>query len=111
VSSSGRLSPKKARLFGASAVEKLEVELNVRELPDTRAGHIALLMNDLLQKCIVWLSEKMILERLTMRKISMAEMYRFVAELLYSHCTGFSVKKTIKILSEFGHNPPSLEIT
>jgi hypothetical protein len=101
----------KARLFGASAVEKLEVELNVRELPDTRAGHVALLMNDVLQKCMVWLNEKVVLERLTMRKISMADMYRFVAVLLYSHCTGFSVTKTIQKLSELGQNPPSLERT
>jgi hypothetical protein len=41
----------------------------------------------------------------------MADMYRFVAVLLYSHCTVFSVTTTIQKLSELGQNNPSLERT
>jgi hypothetical protein len=47
----------RARLFCQAAVSKIEIELKVRRLPHSRAGHLILLMDELLQLCLSWLNE------------------------------------------------------
>ena len=34
--------------------------------------------------------------------ISMSDMYKFLAVILYSHCTGFSMKKVVSLLGADG---------
>ena len=99
----------KARLFGSCAVERLKVARTIRELPMTRAGHVVLFMDSILNKCFLWLNELIILRSLEMKRLGLDDMYRYVAVLLLSHCTGFSFAKTIGMILDCGCTPPALE--
>ena len=88
----------RARLFCSSAVSHLEVERNVLELPESRAGHVVLLGMDVIHKCMGWLNQRMVLVRRPEKRVDIPGMYRFLAVVMVSHCTGFSLEKSIEIL-------------
>ena len=95
----------RARLFCASAVNHIQVELDVRSLQATRVGLIVLLVDDVLYLCLKWLNEHVMLNEKQMNCFKKHEMYRYLAVLLFSHCTGFSFGKTMEILSDCGCSP------
>lgn len=99
----------RARLFCSSAVSHLEVERNVRELRESRAGHVVLLTMDVMHKCICWLNERMVLVGRPEKRLDIPGMYRFLAVLMFSHCTRFSLEKSIEILEALDATAPKLD--
>ena len=99
----------RARLFCSSAADRLEVERSVRSLPSSRVGHVVLFMDEILSTCQTWLNEYIVLNSCEGECLGLDDMYRFVAVLLMSHCTGFSFARTIRLLNECGSKAPSLD--
>ena len=99
----------RARLFCSSAVSHLQVERNVRELPESRAGHVVLLTMDVMHKCMGWLNERMVLVGRPEKRVDIPGMYRFLAVLIFAHCTGFSFEKSIEILEALDGTAPKLD--
>ena len=94
-----------------SALDRLHVQRTVREVPRDRFGFVVLFMDALPSKCMTWLHEYIILEKLNEyiilenlneERIRLDDMYRYVAVLLLSHCTGFSFQKTISLMGGTG---------
>ena len=99
----------RARLFCSSAMERLEIERVVRQLEPTRAGSLVLFMDELLHTCMTWLNEYIVLQRRSMKPLTIYDLYCYVAILLMSHCTGISFQKTTDIMQRDGCKTPSLE--
>jgi len=97
----------RARLFCRSSVSKMKLELTVREIIPTRAGFMVLMMNGLLRQLTEWMGEYVVLNGLD-ECVTLPEMYRFVAVVLFSHNTGLSYDKSIEVLRLSGCVPPSL---
>lgn len=86
------------------------MELNVRGLAPSRAGHVVLLMNDILVQCLGWLNEKIVLLNLGHARVTISQMYRYVSVLMFSHCPGLSFTKSTEMLFSLGRTAPPLEI-
>jgi hypothetical protein len=99
----------RARLFCSVGVERLEEELRCRELPSYRAGVLQLFMADALAVCGRWLNEKVVLDGSAFGRVTESDLLRYVSVLLLSHCTGFSLTKSIELLKQDGVQEPSLE--
>ncbi|PXF43989.1 hypothetical protein BWQ96_06222 [Gracilariopsis chorda] len=67
-------------------------------------------MDDMLRMCLRWINEYISLYRRDMELLRMHHLYGFVSVLLLSHCTGFSMAKTIDILRAEGVDPPHIAI-
>ena len=61
---------------------------------------LVLFIDEVLQSCRKWLNEFVRLRGIDGMDISMSDMYKYPAVLLYSHCTGFSMKKVVSFLGE-----------
>jgi hypothetical protein len=99
----------RARLFCSSAMSQLRIERIALELPATRAGHIILLMDDVLQQCRKWMNGHIALHARDTRPVGLDDLYRYVAVLLLSHLTGLSFEKTVSLLARLDCKPPSLD--
>ena len=64
---------------------------------------------DMMQKCMSWLNERMVLIGKVEKRIDLPGMYRFLAVLMFSHCTGFSLEKSIEILEALDGTAPKLD--
>ena len=94
---------KRAQLFCKAVVQNLNINLRARRLGTSKVDHVVLLIDDVLKKCLEWLRQSINLHgtgRSAVSKVELHDMYRFLAIMLYSHCTGFSFKKTIEIMSK-----------
>lgn len=60
---------------------------------------LVLFIDEVPYACMMWLNEFVRLKGTEEMAISMSDMYKYLAVLLYSHCTGFSVKKVIFVLT------------
>lgn len=98
-----------ARLFCSSAMDRSEIERVVPQLEPTRAGNMVLFMDELLHTCMNWLNEYIDLQRRSMKPLTIYDLYRYVAILLMSHCTGLNFEKTIDIMQREGCKTPSPE--
>lgn len=98
----------RARLFCSSAMSRLEVELNMRELAPTRAGHVVLFARQTLSQCMQWLNEKIVLKNIGREKITLQDMYRFLSVFICSHCTGFSFLCLLTSSSQMAVQPRRL---
>ena len=98
----------RARLFCASAIQRINVEGTVRNLPDSRTGYFLLFADEVLRTCRAWLNEQIMLNHREVQPVSVAEMYQYVAVMLFSHCSGFSFEKTIDIMPPEGTKPLNL---
>lgn len=94
--------------YSSVVVERLQTELAAHQLAETRAGHVVLFSNELLEMCKRFLNAKEALSQ-SPRRFTTAQMYQYFAVLLYSHCTGFSPKKTIDKLRAEGCHVPTLD--
>lgn len=74
------------------------MERVARQIPETRAGHDVLFMDELLRIYISWIKERIALNRLEMRTISLSELHRYVSALLLSHCARLSFEKTLRVI-------------
>jgi hypothetical protein len=99
----------RARLFCSFGVERFEEELRCRELPTTLAGVLQLDMADVLSLCKRWLNEMIARDESAFGRVTESDMLRYVSVLLLSHCTGFSLTKSIELLKQDGVQEPSLE--
>lgn len=102
----------RARLFCSSAMSQLRMERVANDTENTRAGHIVLMMDDVLQQCRKWLNGHIALHATNVpsaRPVSMGDMYRYVAVLLLSHLTGLSFEKTVALFEQLQCNAPSLD--
>ena len=89
----------RVRLFMISAMHRLNLELDVKELSKSRADIVVLFIDEVLNACMMWLNEFVRLKGIEDMAISMSDMNKYLAVLLYSHCTGFSMKKVINVLT------------
>jgi hypothetical protein len=101
----------RARMFSLFALERLREQRIVRGLPASRAGFGILFADELLQSCMGWTNEHIVLHHDHMPKLTMRDMYRYLASMLLSHTTRFSLEKTIDMLQNTGAVAPSVEIT
>ena len=99
----------RARLFCSSAMERVEIKRVVRQLEPTRAGSLVLFMDESLHTCMTWLNEYIVLQRRSMKPLTIYDLHRYVAILLMSHITGLGFQKTIDIMQRDGCKTPSLE--
>jgi hypothetical protein len=99
----------RARLFCSSAMSQLRIERIALGLPDTRAGYVVLLVDDVLQQCRKWMNGHIALHALSTQPVGLNDLYRYVAVLLLSHLTGLSFEKTLFLLARLNCNPPSLD--
>ena len=90
------------RLFVISAMQRLNLELDVKGLGKRRVDVLVLFIDEVLQSCLKWLNEFVRLKGIEGMALSSADMYKYLAVLLYSHCTGFSMKKVITQLGADG---------
>lgn len=97
----------RARLFCASAMSQLRTARVANEVNSTRAGHLILLMDHVLQQCRNWMNEHTALYSLGTRPIGLHDLYRYVAVLLTSHLTRLSFEKTVDLFTRLNCNPPS----
>jgi hypothetical protein len=88
----------RVRLFCAVGVERLEEELRCRERPSYRAGVLQRFMADALAVCGRWLNEKVVLDGSAFGRVTESDLLRYANVLLLSHCTGFSLTKSIELL-------------
>jgi hypothetical protein len=98
-------------MFSLFAFERLRERRIVRGLPASRAGFVILFADELLQSCIGWTNEHIVLHHVPMSKLTMRDMYRYLASILLPHITGFSLKKSIDMLQNTSAVAPSLETT
>ena len=96
-------------LSNSSAAHRIGLELSARKLPYPRVGITSLFLSEILWKCMCWINEKIVLQSLGASFATIADMYRFVAIALLSHCTGFSLKKRTEWLHGLGCSISSLE--
>ena len=89
----------RVRLFMISAMHRFNLDLDVRELSKSRADIVVLFIDEVLNACMMWLNEFVRLKSIEDMAISISDMYKYLAVLLYSHCTGFSMKKVINVLT------------
>lgn len=87
-----------ARLLTTTVVRKLRVELDAKDLGDTRVGLFRLICEDMLLENKNWLKEYVTLNGNTSMLVTLPEMYRFLAVMLFSNCTGFSLQRCIPML-------------
>jgi YqaJ-like viral recombinase domain len=99
----------RARLFCSYGFERLEEELRCRELPGSRAGIIELFMGEALSLCRQWLNEKLVRDGAVGSRVTESDMLRYVAVLILSHCTGFSLTRSIDILVQENVSAISLD--
>ena len=98
----------RAARFCRSAIQRLKEEMTAKGVECTRAGILVLFLDELIEKCTKWLNESINLHSLDQAPLRRSDMLRFIAVLLYSHCTGFSFGFTITSLQRLGFTPPSL---
>jgi hypothetical protein len=101
------LFSERARLFCFFGVERLDEML--RELPGSHACIIELLMGDLLDLSRQWINEKIVRDGTPFDRVTESDMLRYVAVLTLSHCTGFSLTRSLELLLQEGISAPSLE--
>ena len=99
----------RARLFWLPAVSKMREARVVKDLGASRGNFMSLFTDELLQKCMQWTNERIVLHDLPVERLKMWDMYRFLSVMLLSHTTGLSLEKTITILRRFATTPPLLE--
>ncbi|PXF43284.1 hypothetical protein BWQ96_06981 [Gracilariopsis chorda] len=99
----------RARMFCSNAVTQLKLQCEARSLPCTRCGFTVLLLQGLIDQLRNWANEYIRLRNKDQECVSIAEMYRYVSELLLSHTTGFSFEKNIEVLRQAGSTAPSLD--
>ena len=87
----------RVRLFMISALQRLNLELDVRDMSKGRTDVLVLFIDEVLQSCRKWLNEFVRLRGIDGMDISMSDMYKYLAAFLYSHCTGFSMKKVVSL--------------
>ena len=85
-----------------SALQRLNLELDVRDLSKGRTDVLVLFIDEVLQSCKKWLNAFVRLRGIDGMDISMSDMYKYLAVLLYSHCTGFSMEKVVSLLGPDG---------
>jgi hypothetical protein len=90
------LFSERARLFCFFGVERLDEML--RELPGSHACIIELLMGDLLDLSRQWINEKIVRDGTPFDRVTESDMLRYVAVLTLSHCTGFSLTRSLELL-------------
>ncbi|CDF37457.1 unnamed protein product [Chondrus crispus] len=88
-------------------MSQLKTARVANEVNSTRAGHLILLMDDVLQHCRKWMNEHIALHSLGTHPIGLDDLYRYVAVLLTSHLTGLSFEKTVDLFTRLNCNPPS----
>jgi hypothetical protein len=103
------LFPERARLVCSFGMERLDEMLRFRELPGSRAGIIELFMGDLLALSRQWINEKIVRDGIPFDRVTESDMLRYVAVLILSHCTGFSLTRSLELLLQEGISAPSLE--
>jgi hypothetical protein len=99
----------RARLFCSFGVERLDELLQCGELPGYRAGIIELFTGDLLALSRQWINEKIVRDGTPFDRVTESDMLRYVAVLTLSHCTGFSLTRSLELLLLEGIYAPSLE--
>jgi hypothetical protein len=87
----------RARLFCSFGVERLDEKVRCRELPGSRAGIIELCMGDLLVLCRQWINEKIVRDGTPFERVTESDMLRYVSVLILSHCTGFSLTRSLEL--------------
>jgi hypothetical protein len=66
----------RARFYCLSVVEGLRVELDARALPDGKLAYVLLLVQPVLQQCLTWLNESILLHKIHRHALTMSDMYR-----------------------------------
>ena len=92
----------RVRLFMISAPQRLNLELDVRDMSEGRTDVLVLFIEEVLQSCRKWLKEFIRLRGIDGMDISISDIYKYLAVLLYSHCTGFSMNKFVCLLGANG---------
>ena len=83
-------------------MQRLNLELDVKGLENGRVDVLVLFIDEVMQSCLKWLNEFVRLRGIEGMALSSADMYKYLAVLLYSHCTGFSMRKVITQLGADG---------
>ena len=91
-----------ARLFCSAAMERLAVELDVKNLKRKQSHVFVLLCDELVGKCCEWLKGFSILRTKHERSITASNLYRYLAVMLFSQCTGCSFTKTLDMFEKLG---------
>ena len=82
-----------ARLFCKSAIVNMKMECTAKCLSLTRAGLVSVFMNDVLKQRVQWVNEGISLRGEGETKVTLADEYRYVSILLFSHCTGSVLRR------------------
>ena len=98
----------RTRVYCSTVVQRLQTKLTAHQLAPTRAGHVVLFCREVLEMCREFINAHSTLQRLEVT-VSPADMYRFLAILMYSHCTGFCFEFCINQLRQLGCHVPSLD--
>ena len=99
----------RARLFWTSAMAKMREARLVRDLTARRGCFVTLFFDDVLQKCMQWTNEHILVHNLPVERIKRWDMYRFFSVVLLSHTAGLSLQNSIEILNRLVTKHLSLE--
>lgn len=104
-----RLFTNKALLYYRAAVNRLELDCRMRELPYTRSGFIMLMTGSLLTKIMEWMNGKVMIVADGTSLLQEKDMIQYLDALLCSHTTGLTMEEFTDVLKVFGAVVPLLQ--